>query len=154
MQSVGICGSDIHFYTHGKVGDYVMEQPMVMGHEASGVVVATGHGVTNVKVGKLLVVCTLYALKSAYDFPCLPSLLSTPGLNNSNDDLLSSAVHNHICCSTGDRVAVEPGIPCRVCALCKRGRYNLCPGVKFGSCPPEDGFLCRYTTHAADFCYV
>lgn len=52
MQSVGICGSDIHFYTHGKVGDFVMEKPMVMGHEASGMVVATGEGVTNVKVGK------------------------------------------------------------------------------------------------------
>ena len=52
MQSVGICGSDIHFYRHGRVGDYVMKKPLVMGHEASGLVVATGHGVTNIKVGK------------------------------------------------------------------------------------------------------
>ncbi len=52
MQSVGICGSDIHFYTHGKIGHYVIEEPMVMGHEACGLVVAIGNGVTNVKVGK------------------------------------------------------------------------------------------------------
>ena len=52
MQSVGICGSDIHFYKHGKVGDYVVEQPMVMGHEACGRVVDVGPGVTNLKVGK------------------------------------------------------------------------------------------------------
>jgi len=52
MQSVGICGSDIHFYKHGRVGNLVMEQPMVMGHEACGRVVDIGHGVTRLKVGK------------------------------------------------------------------------------------------------------
>lgn len=37
--TVGVCGSDLHYYTHGRVGKYVVEQPMILGHEASGTVV-------------------------------------------------------------------------------------------------------------------
>lgn len=58
-----------------------------------------------------------------------------------------------ILCYLGDRVAMEPGIPCYKCTVCKRGRYNLCPDVKFGSTPPIDGFLTNYIIHPADFCY-
>jgi len=53
----------------------------------------------------------------------------------------------------GDRVAIEPGVPCRMCDHCKKGRYNLCPDVVFCATPPYDGNLCRYYTHAADFCF-
>lgn len=53
----------------------------------------------------------------------------------------------------GDRVAIEPGVPCRKCKLCKTGRYNLCKDVFFCATPPDDGNLCRFYTHAADFCY-
>ncbi|XP_013412415.1 sorbitol dehydrogenase [Lingula anatina] len=53
----------------------------------------------------------------------------------------------------GDRVAVEPGVPCRVCDLCKEGLYNLCPDVDFCATPPGHGSLRRYYCHAADFCY-
>ncbi len=52
MQSVGICGSDVHFWMEGRIGDFVLESPMVMGHEASGLVIATGEGVTHLKPGK------------------------------------------------------------------------------------------------------
>ena len=55
--------------------------------------------------------------------------------------------------STGDRVAIEPGVPCRYCDFCKSGRYNLCKDVVFCATPPHDGNLCRYYTHAADFCF-
>ena len=51
VQSVGICGSDVHYWTHGKIGDFVVTAPMVMGHEASGKVVEVGEGVTNLKPG-------------------------------------------------------------------------------------------------------
>lgn len=54
---------------------------------------------------------------------------------------------------TGDRVAIEPGVPCRVCTFCKTGRYNLCLEMRFCATPPVDGSLARYYTHAADFCY-
>lgn len=53
----------------------------------------------------------------------------------------------------GDRVAVEPGVPCRKCDFCKIGRYNLCPDVQFLATPPVHGNLARFHVHAADFCY-
>ena len=55
--------------------------------------------------------------------------------------------------SVGDRVAIEPGVPCRRCDLCKGGTYNLCPDVIFCATPPVHGNLCRYYQHAADFCH-
>lgn len=48
---VGICGSDIHYYTHGRIGDFIVEEPMVLGHEASGVVTEVGSEVAHLKVG-------------------------------------------------------------------------------------------------------
>jgi L-iditol 2-dehydrogenase len=51
----------------------------------------------------------------------------------------------------GARVAIEPGIPCRACALCKSGRYNLCRNVVFMSAPPVNGTLCEYAAVASDF---
>ena len=51
MQSVGICGSDVHYWTHGRIGDFIVTAPMVMGHEASGKVVGLGEGVTNLELG-------------------------------------------------------------------------------------------------------
>ena len=53
----------------------------------------------------------------------------------------------------GDRVAVEPGVPCRLCDFCKTGRYNLCADIQFLATPPVHGNLARYHVHAADFCY-
>mgnify|MGYP001259581146 CR=1 FL=1 len=47
----GICGSDLHYYQHGRVGAFVMREPLIPGHEASGVVARTGAKVTRVKVG-------------------------------------------------------------------------------------------------------
>jgi D-xylulose reductase len=51
VHTVGICGSDVHYYTHGKIGPFVVRQPMVLGHEAAGTVVEVGEGVTSLKVG-------------------------------------------------------------------------------------------------------
>lgn len=48
---IGICGSDVHYYEHGKIGRYVVEAPLILGHELSGVVVETGAKVTNVAAG-------------------------------------------------------------------------------------------------------
>jgi threonine dehydrogenase-like Zn-dependent dehydrogenase len=52
MRSVGICGSDVHYWVEGRIGDFVVKEPMVMGHESSGVVIATGEGVKNLKIGE------------------------------------------------------------------------------------------------------
>ncbi len=103
MACVGICGSDVHYWQHGRIGHFVLTSPMVIGHEAAGVVVSCGKNVKNL----------------------VP----------------------------GDRVAIEPGVPCRTCADCKRGEYNLCKDIFFCATPPDDGNLTRYYTHAADFCH-
>ncbi len=49
--AVGICGSDVHYYLEGNIGDFVVKEPMVLGHEASGVVTEVGSNVTHLKVG-------------------------------------------------------------------------------------------------------
>ena len=51
MKSVGICGSDVHYWTHGHIGDFVLKAPMIMGHESSGEVIGIGEGVVNLKIG-------------------------------------------------------------------------------------------------------
>lgn len=51
IDTVGICASDVHYYTHGRIGSYVVEQPMVLGHEASGTITEIGSAVTQLAVG-------------------------------------------------------------------------------------------------------
>jgi D-xylulose reductase len=51
LHTVGICGSDVHYYTHGKIGPFVVNEPMILGHEASGTVIETGSAVSSLKVG-------------------------------------------------------------------------------------------------------
>jgi D-xylulose reductase len=51
LHTVGICGSDVHYYTHGKIGPFVVNAPMILGHEASGTVVEVGEEVKTLKVG-------------------------------------------------------------------------------------------------------
>ncbi|MBN3306621.1 DHSO dehydrogenase, partial [Amia calva] len=103
MHSVGICGSDVHYWQHGRIGDYVLKKPMVLGHEAAGQVVKVGSEVRHLK--------------------------------------------------PGDRVAIEPGVPRDMDEFFKNGRYNLSPTIFFCATPPDDGNLCRFYTHNANFCY-
>lgn len=103
MDSVGICGSDVHYWTHGEIGDFIVKAPMVLGHEAAGVVEKLGSAVTSLKVG--------------------------------------------------DRVAIEPGVPCGGCDYCKAGVYNLCLDMQFCATPPVHGNLTRYYVHSASYCY-
>ncbi|KAK3762202.1 hypothetical protein RRG08_057440 [Elysia crispata] len=104
MGPVGICGSDIKYWTHGYCsGVFVLRAPMVLGHEGAGTVVQTGSKVGNLKVG--------------------------------------------------DRVAIEPGVPCLRCRICREGRYNLCPRMQFCATPPVHGNLTRLFKHPAAFCH-
>jgi L-iditol 2-dehydrogenase len=52
VRSVGVCGSDVHYYEHGRIGDFVVEAPMVLGHESAGVITEVGPGVTGLAVGQ------------------------------------------------------------------------------------------------------
>ena len=99
--SVGVCGSDIHYYDHGRIGPYVVERPLVLGHEAGGEVVRLGPDVARLEQGQ--------------------------------------------------RVSIEPGVPCRSCAQCLGGRYNLCPDVRFFATPPYDGAFCEYVVMPESF---
>jgi D-xylulose reductase len=51
LHTVGICGSDVHYYTHGQIGPFKVEKPMILGHEASGTVIEVGSQVATLKVG-------------------------------------------------------------------------------------------------------
>lgn len=51
IHTVGVCGSDVHYYTHGRIGPFVVREPMVLGHEAAGTIVAVGADVKRLKVG-------------------------------------------------------------------------------------------------------
>ncbi|MDO4260745.1 MAG: NAD(P)-dependent alcohol dehydrogenase [Eubacteriales bacterium] len=51
VEYVGICGSDLHYYESGRIGDFIVETPFVLGHEAGGTVVKVGEDVKRLKVG-------------------------------------------------------------------------------------------------------
>lgn len=103
VQSVGICGSDLHYYAKGAIGNFVVKFPFVLGHEAAGIVTQVGPKVTNLK--------------------------------------------------PGDRVCMEPGVPCMACEECLSGHYNLCKQVRFWATPPYDGCLSEYVSHPAAFTF-
>lgn len=103
VKYTGICGSDVHYWLEGRIGSFIVESPMTLGHESAGIIHSIGSKVKTVK--------------------------------------------------PGDHVAMEPGIPCRMCAHCKGGFYNLCADMRFAATPPVDGTLTRYYKLPADFCY-
>lgn len=88
-------------WQHLQVGEFVVKEPMVLGHESSGIVEEIGSGVKHLKVG--------------------------------------------------DKVALEPGIPCWRCSLCKEGLYNLCPEMEFFATPPVNGSLANQVWFPTNF---
>jgi L-iditol 2-dehydrogenase len=54
VRAVGICGSDVHYYEHGRIGGYVVDAPMILGHESAGTVVAVGSNVDPGRIGELV----------------------------------------------------------------------------------------------------
>jgi L-idonate 5-dehydrogenase len=108
VKRAGICGSDIHYYSHGKIGSFIPKRPFVLGHEFAGEVVSAGDA-----AGAALV---------------------------------------------GQRVTVDPSIPCGDCKHCSSGRYNLCRNMRFygsASCDPHiDGGFAEYTVAPAKNCFI
>jgi D-xylulose reductase len=51
LKTVGVCGSDVHYYTHGAIGPFVVREPMILGHEAAGTVIEVGSDVKELEVG-------------------------------------------------------------------------------------------------------
>jgi L-iditol 2-dehydrogenase len=104
IAAVGVCGSDVHYYEHGRIATRVVRAPHVLGHESAGRVVEVGGRVTK-----------------------------------------------H---APGDRVALEPGLPCGRCRECRAGRYNLCRDVRFLGAPPTDGAFTRFVAIHEDFAHA
>jgi len=95
MKSIGVCGSDLHYYTTGKIGTQVVKFPFILGHEGSGIVIKVGKAVRKIK--------------------------------------------------QGDRVAIDPAMPCGLCSQCKSGRPHTCYNLKFLGCPGQaNGCLTEY----------
>lgn len=106
IKCTGICGSDIHLWKEGGIGDLVITEDLIIGHECSGQIIEIGSQVSN----KLLKV--------------------------------------------GDKVAVEPQVPCGTCYLCTNGNYNLCQDVQFLGMPPTNGSIQRFLNLDARFVHV
>jgi L-iditol 2-dehydrogenase len=95
MKTLGVCGSDVHYFNNGKIGSQVVHFPFPVGHEGSGEVIAIGKNVTRVKPGQ--------------------------------------------------RIAIEPAMPCGDCDQCLTGRPHTCRKLKFLGCPGQaDGCLSEY----------
>lgn len=94
--SVGVCGSDLHTYLDGRIGDTILAAPLVLGHEFAGTVVAAGAEARD-GLGQPL--------------------------------------------RAGQRVAVDPAIPCWRCDRCEAGHPNLCRHLRFMGLWPDDGAL-------------
>lgn len=104
MSVVGICGSDIHYYTQGKIGSQEVEYPFTVGHEGAGVVVETGSEVKRVK--------------------------------------------------PGDKIAIEPAMPCWECDQCLAGRHHTCRKLRFLGCPGQaEGCLMEYIVMPEESCF-
>ena len=56
VRSVGVCGSDVHYYKEGRIGDFVVEEPLILGHELSGVIAGVGAGVDPARIGERVAV--------------------------------------------------------------------------------------------------
>jgi len=102
---VGVCGSDIHYYLEGKIGEQIVEYPFRVGHECSGVVAEIGKSVARLK--------------------------------------------------PGDRVAIDPAVPCGNCDQCRKGRFHTCLNNMFLGSPKQlDGSLAEYIVMPETCCFV
>lgn len=104
MKVLGVCGSDVHYYTSGRIGSQVVKYPFPVGHEGAGEVVKVGSAVKKVKAG--------------------------------------------------DRIAIEPAMPCWECDQCKAGRPHTCRKLRFLGCPGQaDGCLSEYIVMPETSCF-
>jgi L-iditol 2-dehydrogenase len=104
MSVLGICGSDIHYFTQGQIGSQKVEYPFTVGHEGAGVVTEVGKSVTRVK--------------------------------------------------PGDKIAIEPAMPCWECDQCLAGRHHTCRKLRFLGCPGQaEGCLMEYIVMPEESCF-
>ncbi|PVF93663.1 GroES-like protein [Serendipita vermifera] len=130
--STTLCGSDLHYYLHGRNGTFQLQHPLVLGHESAGIVTALGPGVppnSGLRIGtRVAVECGI---------PCF---------NKPPSDTSPSP--------TPSPTTTAPSSKAKVyCRHCAEARYNLCPRLRFCSSakthPHLDGTLQSYLVHPA-----
>ncbi len=128
--ATGLCGSDLHYYTDGRNGDFALRAPLVLGHEAAGVVESVGAACVD-PYGKPLRVGTLVAVEAG--IPCCkaPGTVSMTAHSQQQDPSSSKSKD--------------------ACTYCASGRYNLCKDLRFASSaktfPHLDGTLQEKMVH-------
>lgn len=68
MACVGICGSDVHYLVNGRIGDFIVRKPMIIGHESAGIVVKLGKNVKDLKVCILIMLFAHTRTRQLYIF--------------------------------------------------------------------------------------
>lgn len=134
MDCVGICGSDVHYLVNGRIADFILTKPMIIGHEASGVVHKVGAKVTNLKVGDRVAIepqeicryCN-YCKEGKYNL--CPNIIfcATPPVDGNLSRYYAHAAD--FCYKLPDHVSMEEGallepLSCGVRA-CHRGGVGL-----------------------------
>ncbi len=114
IQYVGICGSDLHFYEMGRIGDYVVNGDFILGHECSGVIVDVGDDVTGLKIGDRValepgITCGTcqYCTSGKYNLCPSVEFLATPPYHGSLKNYI--AFPENMCFKLPDNVSTMDG---------------------------------------------
>jgi L-iditol 2-dehydrogenase len=148
IRAVGVCGSDLHWYQDGRMGEIPAVYPQVLGHEPAGEVVAVGPSLHSSAAAP--------PLHSSAAAPPLHSSAAAPPFHSSAaprqgaDGGSSGDFAGHF--SVGDRVVIEPTLTCGHCEFCLRGQHNHCVRGVFLGGPQAPGLFREYVTLAAGNC--
>merc|ERR1711937_424046 len=144
MQKVGICGSDVHYWTHGRIGDFVVDNEMILGHEAAAKVIKLGKDVTNLKVGDRVAIEPGYPTVND-DYPKTGRYNLSPVFFCATppDDGCLSRFYTHkaaFCYKLPDNMSYEEGAFCEPLSVgihaCRRGNVTLgCDVLILGAGP-------------------
>lgn len=116
VTAVGVCGSDVHFFKDGRLGDWVAEEPLVLGHEAGGTIVAVGSEVNPARVGERVSIepqhpstTSRETLRGAYNldpgmrFYAIPRTGGIPGTDGAFQEYVT--IQSHFAYAVSDAVS-------------------------------------------------
>ncbi|KAL2863753.1 NAD(P)-dependent alcohol dehydrogenase [Aspergillus lucknowensis] len=146
IRATGLCGSDLHYYNHGRNGDFVVREPMCLGHESSGVVTAVGPNTQSLKVGDRVALevglpcrkCPL-CLSNRYNLcPKMAFRSSAKIFPHLDGTLMELTTHpEDMCHRLPDNVSFAGGALVEPLAVCLHAIRRSNPPPKFS---PGDGY--------------
>ncbi|WVR06974.1 hypothetical protein IAU60_004011 [Kwoniella sp. DSM 27419] len=135
IKKTGICGSDVQFYNNGALGHVGLDGPLCLGHESAGIIVQLGANVA----------------RQAHEAKQVADKIAK---GDGKDKAAALAAVGNGALQLGDKVALEPGVTCRMCTDCRGGCYQICEHMVFAAYPPSrGGTLQRYYKLPADLVY-